>query len=257
VPTSKTYVIAEAGSCHGGDYVVALQLAGAAKEAGADALKLQWTSNPGKMALRRHLSNSEVYKHLAFPSWWHANLAQACKARGIDYMCTVYLPEDIAVVAPHVAKFKVSSFEANDIEFLEAHPRDREVIVSCGMDAHPAIHDYWPEKWCLLHCVSGYPTPLEELNLGVVRAGLFRGLSDHTRSLHTGGWAVAAGARIIEKHMRLNSTTSTDPDWLHSLVPRDFRVYVSFIRRAEKAMGDGDKRVMPSESDNLKYRVRS
>ena len=132
---NRTYVIAEAGSSGGADLTRMLACVAAAAEAGADACKFQWVSRAQRMACRRNAPElSEVYLLLAWPAEWHADLARACKARGIDYACSVYLPEDVPIVAPHVARLKVSSFESRDRALIDACLRaDRPLIVSAGM----------------------------------------------------------------------------------------------------------------------------
>jgi len=95
----------------------------------------------------------------------------------------------------------------------------------------------------LLHCVSCYPTPIESLNLSAIPA-LVRefhvpcGLSDHTTSVSTGGWATAAGAVMIEKHFTLDPRMA-GPDHAMSLPPGQLADYISNIREAQSARGRG------------------
>lgn len=253
-----TYVIAEAGSCHKGDLTLAYECIGAAKNAGADAVKFQWTSDPIRMAGRRNVGPG-AYMRLRFPQGWHVLLAYMCDNAGIDYMCTVYLPEDIAVVAPYVAKFKISSFEARDTGFLNAHvilgsPKER--IISTGMMTSAEVERTRPYGK-LLHCVSSYPARLESMNLATIRALGLCGLSDHSAYMWMGGLAVAAGAHIVEVHMKLDSTTEDDPDYKHSWNPVHLGAYIANIRLVEKIVGDGHKSVQDDERPNMKYRVVS
>jgi sialic acid synthase SpsE len=251
-----TFVIAEVACTHDGDLYKALELIGIAKSIGADAVKFQWTSCPEGMAHRRHVSDPEAYKLLAFPRDWFVALKRAADADGIEFMCTVYLPEDVSFVAPYVSRFKVSSFEANDTEFLGLHEdQGKEIIVSAGMN-------FDPEAWYLanddikfLYCVSAYPTPISQINLSRLWDG-FDGLSDHTIHTMTGALAVAAGAQIIEFHMRLNGTNPDNPDYLVSRTPIMAEMYIKNIRLAERMLGDGVRRVQPCEEENLRYRVR-
>lgn len=258
---SHTFIVAEAGSSHDNDLAKAYRLIEAAKECGADAVKFQWTSSGKKMGFRRGLNCAGYIHYLEKPESWLYSLKQHADKVGIEFMCTAYLIEDIATIAPLVKRFKVSAFESEWKEFVEAHGKDREVIVS--RNTLPGMElQYTHQPYKYLYCVSQYPTPLEELHLsnlehyyhhdyeahGVER---YDGLSDHTTSTLTGALAVAAGATIIEKHIRLHDTSKDCPDYPHSLVADEFVEYadhtytkdvsafwryVSNIREAERCM---------------------
>ena len=105
----------------------------------------------------------------------------------------------------------------------------------------------------LMHCVSAYPTPVEQAALHGIAAlrerfGLPTGYSDHTTSIHTGGWAVAAGALLLEKHLT-HDRAAAGPDHAASLEPDAFAAYVQHARAAAVAMGATGKRVQPIEAD--------
>jgi N,N'-diacetyllegionaminate synthase len=250
----RTYVIGEAAACHDGEYYKALQLIGLAKAIDADAVKFQWCSSPQRLAVRRNAPEYvESYRLLNFPVEWFEPLKIEAAKFELDFLCTVYLPEDVAVVAPYVDKFKVSSFEAGDLDFRDAHlPYGKEIIVSAGM----ARRATWGNR--VLHCVSAYPTPVEEINLSLLRyAEEFDGLSDHTQHPLTGAFAVCAGAEIIEFHFRLQQTSPGNPDYVVARDPLAAKQYVQNIRLAERMMGSGERKVQPSEEPNLKYRVNA
>ena len=255
----RTFVIAEAAATHDGSLDQALRLVNLARVIGANAVKFQWCSSPERLAERRHAPEYlEVYQMLAFPSIWFPVLKTACTEAGLDFLCTAYLPEDIPVVAPYVARFKVSSFESRDQEFLSMHYRvdpTKPVIVSTGMHGEPGVDDYHFE-YTNLHCVSAYPAPLDEMNLAVLRDGGFKGLSDHSRHEWTGALAVAAGAEIIEFHYRLDDTDPGNADYEVAFTPAEAARYVANIRLAERMLGDGVKRMQPSEIPYTKYVVR-
>lgn len=284
----RTFVIAESGATWEADLEKAYRSIHAAAACGADAWKVQWVSDPEKMAARRNdPSLAAAYRrYLAWPREWHEKLKARCDAAGIEYMCTTYLQEDIETIAPLVKRFKVSSFEACSWDFVVAHlpycSGERSLIISNGLGKKPThLH----RDIVNLYCVSGYPCPINELNLACLwewcqledrRVSSYNGLSDHTTSTLTGALAVAAGAVVIEKHVRLLSTPTDNPDYAHSLIMNGdglkvfsdgnmlieegwppFADYVSNIREAERAMGDGERKVMPCEEGNLKYRVRA
>jgi N-acetylneuraminate synthase len=273
----RTFVIAEAGSTHDGDMSKAVQLIQAAKECGADACKFQYISSPKRLVERRNAHDYlEIYRKYALSEGNIEFLAETCEHVGIEFMATVYLPEDIDAIAPFVKRFKIASFEANDKEFVRNHFKyDKEIIRSCGM----ASTTIGVGNIKNLYCVSGYPTPIDQLNLSKLhdylpvpgsgkRDLVYDGLSDHTTSTLTGALTVAAGAKIIEKHICLWETDSNNPDRPHSLYvhPRGpesqgvkgspFKQYVDFIRLAEKAMGTGEKGVMECEKEMVKYKVK-
>lgn len=263
---SHTFVIMEAAACHDLDLGKAERLVDLAAEVGADAVKFQWLSSPEALAKRRRAPNYlTAYANLAFPEWWLGHLASRCRAAGVEFMCTAYLPEDIATVAFHVKRFKIASFEAMDTEFVVAHTSFvKPVIISAGMAsdleeplaAFRAACDCRPADVSLLHCVSAYPCPDDQINLSLIRQG-FSGLSDHTRHPWTGALAVAAGAKIIEFHARLYDTDPHNADFLVARTPDLAADYVRNIRQAERMMGTGIKVVMPAEAPMLRYRVAS
>jgi N,N'-diacetyllegionaminate synthase len=258
---SRTLVIAECGSSWDCDIQKAFRLIDAAKACGADIAKFQWTSNAKAMAERRLGANAarsiEMYrKYLEYPFEILTRLKAHCDSVGIEFLVTAYLIEDIATIAPLVKRFKVSAFEARWVEFVRAHVEcGKEIIVSKNKD------DAFPQgDLCKrLLCVSNYPTKLEDLKLSRLSyrwdwmgehedTPWYHGLSDHTTSTLTGALAVAAGATIIEKHIRLIDTAKDCPDYGHSLIATphsehryfeehyDFSVYVANIREAERAL---------------------
>ncbi len=262
---SKTFVIAEIGSNHGGDFAQITKGLAQAAAAGADCAKLQWTSDPQRMAERRGAGRyADVYdRFLSWPEEWHGEVRAKCDALGIGCMCTVFLPCDVAVVAPHVARFKIASFEAMDAELLEAHrPYEQPVLISAGMlneaevvELHFAANQNGAE---LLHCVSAYPVPIEEMGLALIRTGLYAGISDHSipSATITGALAVAAGARIVEAHVRINGQDPTLPDYPHAMSEYQFREYVENIRIAELAVGEIEpRRQRDCERAMAPYRV--
>lgn len=285
----KTFIIAEIGSCHDGDLGNALYLIDAAAEAGCDAVKAQFWSNPHRMAVRRNApAYLDIYRRYAVPVTWLSRLRLRCAARGLAFLCSTYLPEDVATVAPFVDKFKISSFEAKDADFIAAHAPYRlskGLIVSIGMMTGPDVsrltdtlfHAGYADRWnmfdddhvTLMHCVSAYPTPANELNLRALRTmylgittkhtGLgVKGFSDHSGLIETGALAVAAGATVVEAHLKLRTTDPANPDaGEHALEPSAFADYVAVIREAEIMLGDGQKRPMPSESAMQAFQVQA
>ncbi len=215
------FVIAEAGSSWDCDESKAKRLIEAAKACGADAVKFQWTSNAKAMAERRLGPNAagptQMYqRYLEYPLETLKRLKAHCDSVSIEFMVTVYLIEDIATIAPLVKRFKVSAFESDWVDFLKAHePYDKMTI--CSVNRGKSV-GYRVDR--ALYCISKYPTALEDLGLrDYCEMGVSHdGLSDHTANVLTGAAAVAAGARIVEAHIRLHDTDEKNPDYGHSLV---------------------------------------
>lgn len=276
--SDRVFVIAEAGSCHDGQLDKAYRLIKAAKACDADAVKFQMCTNPERMAERRNAPElASIYRKYLHPVVeWLPTLKAKCDEVGIEFMCTTYLPEDICIINPYVKRFKISSFENEDQAFFDAHLHfEKPIIISWGMrNLHDILMVPDHAEVCFLHCVSSYPCPIDQLNLNGMhynphaewRKRALRwsaGLSDHTTSWVTGGFAAAAGAKVIEKHICLVSTDPKNPDVGHSLladgadrIGNTFRKYVWLIREAEKAMGDGVKRIMPAEEAMCRYKVK-
>lgn len=265
----KPFIIAEAGACHDGKLKQAVELVEAAREAGCQAVKFQYWSDAKALAARRHAEvYVAIYQRYALPVDWLEPLARAAEAAGIEFMATSYLPQDVAVVAPYVSRFKIASFEARDRAFLIEHNLfDKPVVLSTGMMTMPEVEASAAALRhldALLHCCSAYPAPIGEIHLGAIREiraryqfymALRVGFSDHTRLVTTGGLAVAAGADILEVHLRAPGTAKGNPDYRHSLVPKELREYVEFAHTAASMLGDGPKRLMDAEQPMALYRA--
>jgi len=268
------YVIAEAGACGDGDLAKMIRQVNEAASSGANAVKFQYMSNALKVAERRHATEDgyqELYrKYCEWPREWHGDLQSACVSAGVDYMCSVYLKEDVLTVAPYVSNFKVSSFEANDYDLLNATARTmrppQRMLVStgmCGDTEYRILVDRFriainAQEIVLMHCVSSYPTPLSQLNLSVLsKYKQITGFSDHSDPsfTFTGALAVSCGAKFIEAHMRLDDTDVSNPDAPHAMTPEQFDEYVELIRNAEFAIGSGRKGEIPCEKLMKRYRV--
>jgi len=275
---SHTFVVCELGGIAEGDLSVMLRQIEAAAAAGADAVKAQWLSDPAALVKRRRAEGYVgAYERLAYPVEWLGTLRDAAKARGLGFGCSVYLPSDAANVVPFVQFLKIASFENMDRELMSAVDLlNARVIISAGMGDRD--HAQWLTSWRntrrrfsttidsgytwfgpsdtdVLHCCSAYPCPPESINLAVIRAYDLDGFSDHTANVLTGAFAVCAGARIVEFHLRLDDSNPANPDYVCALSPVDANRYVANIRLAERVMGDGVKACQPCEREMARYRV--
>jgi len=230
-----------------------------AKQAGCDAVKFQFTSNRSYMAARRKVEDASAYWQLWWREAWLADFFERANKIGIEFMCTAFLPQDVAKVAPFVKRFKVASLEAHDPALWRAiRKHNKPVIVSSGCCDADLLYGmpWWSEPAAkILHCTAAYPCPPEELNLRAMEE--FDGLSDHTANVLTGALATVAGAEIIEVHFRLDHTPKDNPDFPHSLTPQKLAQYIKNIRTAELMMGDGIKKVMPGEEALRQHKVNA
>ena len=283
-----TYIIAEIGSNLDGDLDRAKKLALKCKEAGADAYKIQnflapkIVSNEGFKGLQVAFQSKwdkpvvEVYKKAEFPREWVKELADYCKEIGIDFISSPYdtdavdLLEEIGVDA-----HKIGSGEIDNLEFLAYVAKTgKPVILGVGaatMDevraAVTAIRETGNENIVVLQCVTNYPAPIADTNLrAMVSIGkecdILYGFSDHTIGPDQRGddplcgitvpiGAVALGACVIEKHVT-DDPSRTGPDHPFAMkIDGNFNDMCAGVRAVERALGDGTKRLMSSETETV------
>ena len=236
-------IIAEAGVNHNGDIVLAHKLIDAAKEAGADVVKFQ-TYDCEK--LDPSGERREMLRKLQLTIDAHFVLKAHCDRIGIEFCSTPFDVESLHfLVKLGVKRIKIAS--GQDWLLPHATKTGLPIIISNGM----GFGEICGGDVTTLHCTSGYPTPDNEVHL---RAHPFGpdpwGLSDHTEGSVAAIGAVALGASVIEKHLTLDRTMK-GPDHKASIEPKTFKRMVTDIRRMEVMLGDGVKRVMPSEAPAL------
>ena len=275
--TNRTLIIAEAGVNHNGDLNLAKRLIDAAVTAGADVVKFQ-TFNANRLVTRTakkadyqaQTTNSEETQHgmlqrLELTEAMHHELIVYCKTRNIVFLSTGFDIESVdLLVSLGQECFKIPSGEITNLPYLRHIGQlGKTVILSTGMasmgDVEAAIevleHAGTPRsKLTVLHCTTEYPTPMNEVNLRTMQSiksafGVAVGYSDHTQGLEVSIAAVAMGASVIEKHFTLDRNLP-GPDHLASLEPAELTAMVTAIRNIEVALGDGIKRLTPSEAIN-------
>ncbi len=258
-------IIAEIGNNHEGNADRARELVDRAAEAGADAIKLQ-VIRAEKLVSARETRRLAQLKSFELPLDVHAELCARARRHGMLAIATPFDAEALDELADELDAIKIASGDVTHvplIEFAAAHPHP--LIVSTGaatlgeieraVEAIRQVRCDWPQAMdslALLHCVSAYPAPAEELNLraiGTLRThfGCTVGFSDHTLGIDAGALAVACGARIIEKHFTLDKQQSSFRDHQLSADPDEMRALVTRVRHVEAMLGDGVKEPMPSE----------
>ena len=273
---SDCYVIAEIGHNHQGEVEKAKDLFRVAKECGADAVKLQKRDN--RTLFTRELYN-KPYEHrnsfgrtygehrefLEFGWDEYVELKRYAEEElGITFFATAFdIPSADFLAELDVPAFKIASGDLRNIPLLKHVAQfQKPIIISTGMStledvrrAYDAIMPINP-RLAILQCTANYPTPPEEMNLRVIETlrrefpDVVIGLSDHYNGIAMAVAAYVLGARIIEKHFTLNHTWRGS-DHAMSLEPIGMRKMIRDLRRARVALGDGVKRIYPSEETAL------
>jgi N,N'-diacetyllegionaminate synthase len=249
--SERVLVIAEIGNNHEGDIGRALQLIDAAAEAGADVVKFQ-TIVPERLSTSDQVDRLAQLRRFQLTRADHERLARAAADRGVMFMSTPFAIEVVDWLDGLVPAFKVASGDNDFWPLFDRLARTgKPLIVSLGLASlsHAKnIVEFCREAWrrhgqtggelALLHCVTAYPTPEESARLGVLHElralGVPIGYSDHTLGIKAAELAVAAGARIIEKHFTLDKNQSAFRDHQLSANPAELRELIAAIRRAER-----------------------
>jgi len=276
----SVFIIAELSANHLQKFDNAVKLIKAAKEAGADAVKLQ-TYTPdtltiqsdkeyfriGKGTLWEGKTLYELYSEAYMPWEWQPKLKEIADEIGIDLFSTAFDPTAVDFLEEMgVPVHKVASFEIVDIPLIEKMASTgKPLIISTGMatlseieEAVQAARKAGATEIALLKCTSAYPAPPEEMNLRTIphlaeAFGVPVGLSDHTLGIAVPVAAVALGACIVEKHFTL-SRDIPGPDSAFSLEPHEFKEMVEAIRTVEKALGEVSYEVTEHESASRLFR---
>jgi len=260
----SVFIIAELSANHLQEFDNAAILVKAAKEAGADAIKLQ-TYTPDTITIDCNNEYFQIkqgtlwdgqtlydlYKKAYTPWEWQPKLKEIAESEGLICFSSVFDKTSVDFLEGiNVPAYKIASFEITDIPLIEyAASKGKPVIISTGIatlsdieEAVNACKRMGNEQIALLKCVSAYPTPLEEINLRTIPnlADTFKtvvGLSDHTLGISVPVASVALGACIIEKHLTLDRKLG-GPDAAFSLEPAEFKEMVKSVREVEKALGE-------------------
>jgi N-acetylneuraminate synthase/N,N'-diacetyllegionaminate synthase len=272
--SDSVYFIAEAGVNHNGDLSLGRSLVDAAADAGADAVKFQTfqvdelVTDAAPTAGYQADAGSGVSQHdllvdLQLDAEAHESLKRYCDIRDIEFLSTPFGFETASFLnSLGVEAYKIGSGDLTNHPILcQIASYGRPMIVSTGMstidEVRGALQAIQEENVnvpvALLHCVSAYPTPIEDANLRAIDTladefGVPVGFSDHTTAVETPALSVAAGAQIVEKHFTVDQTLS-GPDQETSLEPDELAHAVDLVRDATQALGDGIKEPTPAEKE--------
>ncbi len=278
-PDQPPYVIAEMSGNHNGDINRAFELLKAARDAGADAVKLQtYTADTitidhdspdfridGGLWDGRRLY--DLYQEAHTPWEWHEPLFRKARELGLAIFSSPFDATAIEFLESLEAPaYKIASFEAVDLPLIElAAATGKPLIISTGMadaaeieDAVAAARRGGCVSPIMLHCVSGYPSAPSESNLRTLvdlgrRHGVLPGLSDHTMGIAVPVAAVALGAVLIEKHFTLRRADG-GVDSAFSLEPEELAELVKGCRTAWEALGQVSYERAESERGNMVFR---
>jgi N,N'-diacetyllegionaminate synthase len=271
-------VIAEAGVNHNGDLGQAKKLIEVAAKSGADFVKFQ-TFSADRLVTKKvrkaqyQIQNSqysesqfEMLKSLELSETMHSELIEESRVQGIGFISTAFDIESANMLLSLGQNiFKIPSGEITNLPYLRhIGSFGKRVILSTGMSNLHEVKDALElleaagtskSQVTVLHCTSAYPAPVIDVNLLAMRTmkealNVEVGYSDHTLGIEVSIAAVALGATVIEKHFTLDRNLP-GPDHKASLEPDELNLLVTQIRNIEKVLGDGVKRPMPSELENI------
>ncbi len=278
---SNCYIIAEIGHNHQGEVEKAKELFHSAKECGADAVKLQKRDN--RTLFTREAYN-KPYEHrnsfgrtygehrefLEFGRAEYLELKAYAQEIGITFFSTAFDRPSVDFLAELDAPaIKLASGDLRNIPLLQHAARvQKPILLSTGggawediQRAYDAIMPINPQL-CLLQCTAIYPAAAEDMNLRVISnlrdryPDMVIGLSDHYNGIAMAVVAYLLGARVIEKHFTLNHTWKGS-DHAMSLEPIGMSKMTRDLHRARAALGDGEKRILPSEVEALRKMSKS
>ncbi len=263
-------VIAEAGLNHNGSLEIAKKLVDSAKAAGADIVKFQ-KRNVATLAIgsvldakdERFPSLGNTYRKiretLEFTFEEYQELKRYTEASGLEFLCTAFDVPSLEFLEKLGSKaYKIASHSVTNLPFLSIVAKLRKpVYMSTGMCSPDELDDavsLFKKEDCpltLFHCVSIYPTPVEESNLKAMEALQKRyqvpvGFSGHEIGYLATLIAVGLGAVAVERHITLDKTMEGF-DHKISLDPEDLKNMIRDIRLVEKSLGTGLKEVKEKE----------
>ena len=274
-----TFIIAEMSANHGGNIETAKETIKAAKEIGANAIKLQtYTADTLTLNCKKDdfivkggtlwdgKSLYELYQWAYTPWEWHKELFEYAREIEIDIFSSPFDKTAVDFLEQfYPSAYKIASFEITDYELIRyTASKGKPIIISTGVASIDEIQDSVDicrsegnNNIVLLKCTSAYPAPLEEANLTMIpnlakTFGVLSGFSDHTLGSTAPITAVALGATIIEKHFILDkSIGGADADF--SMDKQEFFDMVKSVREVEKLLGKVDYSMTKKKIESRRF----
>lgn len=260
------YIIAELSANHNGNLQNALDTIKAAKDIGANAIKLQTytadtlTLNSDKEdfiikggTLWDNKTLYELYKEAYTPWEWHQELFDYARSINIDIFSSPFDKTAVDFLEQfNPSAYKIASFEITDYELIHyTASKGKPIIISTGIatieeiqDAVDICRSVGNHEIILLKCTSAYPAALEDANLLTIpnlsqTFGVIAGFSDHTLGITAPIVATTLGAKVIEKHFILDKSIG-GADAEFSLDKKEFEEMIKAVRDSEKLLGKVD-----------------
>lgn len=258
---SPAYIIAEAGVNHNGKMEIALKLIDAACEAGVDAVKFQMFKSEDiilrnidkapyqKKTTDASQSQFEMLKKLELTEENNEYLKDYCEKKGITFLSTPFEKNSLDALAKlNVPAIKIAATDLTNIQYLkQVAALGKPIILSAGMcyleEVRRALEAIYPSNKdvVLLQCTANYPIEDNEANLNIIDTfhrefDILVGYSDHSKGVGASPFAVAKGAKVIEKHFTLDRNAE-GPDHKASVTPEELKQLVQDIRRVESYLG--------------------
>ena len=277
--TDGTYIIAELSANHNGNLQNALDTITAAKEIGANAIKLQtYTADTLTLDCKKddfiikggtlwdNKSMYELYQEAYTPWEWHKELFEYARKINIDIFSSPFDKSAVDFLEQfNPSAYKIASFEITDYELIRyTASKGKPIIISTGIATIDEIQDavnicrsVGNNEIILLKCTSAYPAPLDGANLKTIAniAETFdvtSGFSDHTIGSTAPIVAVTLGAKIIEKHFILDKSIG-GPDASFSMDKQEFKDMIKAIRDTEKLLGKVDYRMTEKKKKSRQF----
>ncbi len=275
----KPYLIAEISGNHNGSLERAKELISSAKINGADCVKIQ-TYSPDTMTIKSKKKDFliegglwngfelwDLYDWAQTPFSWHNDLFEHANNEGITLISTPFDESAVDLLESLDCPFyKVASFELTDLPLIKyIAEKKKPIILSTGManekeisEAVNVVKSFGSGDFMLLHCVSGYPTPVDQINLNTIHLlkktfNCDVGLSDHTLGNLSALQSISLGAKVIEKHFTL-SRKDKGPDSEFSMEPKELKQLSKDIDLAFKSLGEASFKQKKSELPNMIFR---
>ncbi|MDP3741946.1 MAG: N-acetylneuraminate synthase family protein [Candidatus Micrarchaeota archaeon] len=267
-----TFIIAEAGSNHNRDILLAKKLIDAAAEAGADAIKFQlfkadklYVPSAGSADYLKNNKNIfDIIKSMEMPYEWLPELSEYATSNNLVFLSSVFDEESADIFSKFSPAFKIASYEVTHLPLIKyVAKKNKPMIISTGLanigemqEALGACFQVGNKNVALLHCIAQYPANPEIANLNVIKTMKLAfdvpiGYSDHTFDPTAAPEvAVALGAKIIEKTFTLDRKMP-GPDHSYSLEPLELKRMSKAIRIVEK-LSDSDKAKLVAKPSSQK-----
>lgn len=276
IDNNEVYIIAEMSANHAGKIENAFRIIEEAAKAGADCVKIQTYTADSltidchddaytiKGGLWDNYNYYKLYQEAMTPWEWQAELKAKCEEVGVDFLSTPFDYKGVDFLEQLGVEFyKVASFELVDIPLIEyIASKGKPIVMSCGMgseeeitEALEACKKYGNEDVVLLKCCSQYPANYEDMNIAAIpllreKFGKVVGLSDHSFGSLAPVVAVSMGAKVIEKHVKLNDGDES-PDSGFSMTMDEFAKMVQDVRNASIIIGKPTLELTDAEKNGL------